>query len=1195
MFPRRGGGARIPWLAALAAVLLPVCCLGADDPATAAAAPAQPLAIKVDRVTAGRGGNWAEIGIEVRVGTAGEGIVTVSPHAPAGITIRPASRVIEIGGAGAFHAEFRARSEDGNWRQAGDVSFSAELVANGQNWRDRVTVAWPASLDTGGLFHAPRGWFIALVAGLLALAWYRYRVLASGPRRSRLPDARLLFDLLVLLTIEAFILAQMNPDYLLTSTTTTGGDTASHFYTLEYLKQVLLPAGLVSGWTPGNYAGFPILQFYFPLNFLFMVFMSGLVSLQVAFKLGSLAGILLLPVTAYGFLRLVRVPFPGPGIGAALTLPVLFNSSHSMWGGNILSSFAGEISYALSMALSLLLLGSLYRGIRANSGVVRNALLVFLVGFSHGYTLLFSEAMSAYLLITPRGFIGRCFYLGRVYALAFCLLAFWIVPLLVFTRYTTPYDLVWTIHSWQEIFPPLLLPSLMIGAVGTLGLLVAGTGKYRAAGREFLPLVGYLWFGLAMAVVFFVAAPRIGVVDIRYVPYGHLLGSLLAAVSLGWLGWSLRKWKVDWVLLPVAAAAAMFWVAASPGPVASWAKWNYEGFEAKNTWPVFERINQALTGDFNDPRVVFEHSEAHNAFGSSRAFESLPLFAGRATLEGLYMQASISAPFVFYIQSEVSQQKSGPFPQYSYARMDFERARAHLELFNVRDLIIRSDAAKNAIRGTAGYRLRETIGDYELWELTTVSGAYVEALPFEPVVFPTGDWKQESHRWFRTPESLASHLVFVDEAVAAPPAPFRALARSLDEIPRVPIEGAPCSVESRVSDQQIEIDTDCIGRPLLVKMSYHPNWHVDGAEKIWLVSPSFMLIYPQAERVRLHYGPGPWDYLGRTLTLGALLVLLLNIPLPGGPGRTPWRLIVARTRLSAVRPPRFGFDPSPRARRNIMAATVLTLAVAIGCGSWVVYHTNPSRMFNHAIVLKDQGRYAQAREGFRVASHELGSSDRAQAAAYYVAITYYLEQSDTEAIDAFEDLIRRFPLSGRVPEAEYHIGLCLLRSGQKERGVEALQALRERFPDTQWAGYAAERLREHSPAPPDPGPMTGDNVDRHMGVAIDHFNHDRLVSARAILSEIAERFPDYSGAPQALAALALTWYKQGDCQGTERNYRALIERYPDSPLVAEAWYHLGICAERSSDTAAAQKFFSRVVSDYPDTAYARQARERIRE
>ena len=190
-----------------AAVLLPACCLGADDPVASAAVPAQPVSIEVDRVTAGRGGNWAEIGLKVAVGTAGAGIVTVIPHAPAGIAISPASRVIEITAAGAYRAEFRARSETGDWRQAGDVSFNAELAANGQSWRDRVTVVWPASLGTDGLFHAPRGWFIALVAGLLAIAWYRYRVLASGPRRRWLPDARLLFDVLVLLAIEAFILA----------------------------------------------------------------------------------------------------------------------------------------------------------------------------------------------------------------------------------------------------------------------------------------------------------------------------------------------------------------------------------------------------------------------------------------------------------------------------------------------------------------------------------------------------------------------------------------------------------------------------------------------------------------------------------------------------------------------------------------------------------------------------------------------------------------------------------------------------------------------------------------------------------------------------------------------------------------------------------------------------------------------------
>jgi tetratricopeptide (TPR) repeat protein len=1054
-------GSRIRRLLLITTMLLPVACLGADDPSSEGSSESKPISIKIDRVAAGRSENWAEIAVEVQAAEAEGGTLTITPHAPVGLTITPVSRVIEVEGSSPVNTSFRVRSQGGNWQQAGDVSFSVELVADGQHWQDSATVVWPVSLDKNSLFHMPRVWFVALISGLLAILWYRYRFLATETRRNWLPDAHLLFDLLVLLAVEAFIFAQLNSGFLLTSTTTTGGDTASHFYTLEYLKEVLLPAGLVSGWTPGNYAGFPILQFYFPLNFLLMIFMSGLVSLQVAFKLGSLAGILLMPVAAFGFLRLVRVPFPGPGIGAALTLPLLFNSSHSMWGGNILSSFAGEFSYSLSMALSLLLLGSIYRGLRENNGVVRNALLVFLVGFSHGYTLLFAEAMSAYLLIGPRNFIRRSFYLGRVYALAFCLLAFWILPLLVFTRYTTPYDLIWTIHSWREIFPPLLVPSLTIGVVGTLGLLVAGTGKYRTAGREFLPVVGYLWFGLAMAVVFFVAAPKIGVVDIRYVPYGHLLGSLLAAVALGWLGWSLRRWKMDWVLLPLVVTATMFWVAASPGPVASWTKWNYEGFEAKTTWPIFERINQALEGDFDDPRVVFEHSELHNAFGSSRAFESLPLFAGRATLEGLYMQASISAPFVFYIQSEVSQQKSGPFPQYSYGHMDFDRAQAHLEMFNARDLIIRSDAAKNAIRSSAGYRLRETIGDYELWELTTVSGAYVEALKYEPVVFPTSNWKEDSYSWFRTPATLASHLVFVDEDVPAPPSPFRALTRDLDKIPNIPVEGEPCSVESRVGDQQIEIDTDCIGRPLLVKMSYHPNWHVEGAAKIWLTSPSFMLIYPEETHVRLYYGPGRWDYLGRSLTLGALLVLLLNIPLPGAPGRTAWRLIVERTQLNTMRLPRFTFDPSPRARWNILTITVLTLAVAVSWGSWVVYHTNPSRSFNQAIVLKDQGRFAKAREGFELASRELGSSDRAEAAAYYIAITYYLEQKDTEAIVAFEDLTRRFPHSGRVPEAKYHIGMCQLRSGQSEHGIETMQALLERHPDTQWAGYAIERLQEH--------------------------------------------------------------------------------------------------------------------------------------
>ena len=43
------------------------------------------------------------------------------------------------------------------------------------------------------------------------------------------------------------------------------------FFTAEYLRTVLLPEGQVLGWAPGNFAGYPFFQFYFPLPFLLIV------------------------------------------------------------------------------------------------------------------------------------------------------------------------------------------------------------------------------------------------------------------------------------------------------------------------------------------------------------------------------------------------------------------------------------------------------------------------------------------------------------------------------------------------------------------------------------------------------------------------------------------------------------------------------------------------------------------------------------------------------------------------------------------------------------------------------------------------------------------------------------------------------------------------------------------------------------
>jgi len=1142
-------------------------------------------------VTRGKGARWADLRLNVRSADPHLERATVTCHAPNELIPRPGRAELTFRD-GRATVRFRLKNKGALPGSRYAVFFAVEYDREGLHYLARTAASLPVPQDLASQWG--RSWvLLALAGGAIWLAALVVSLLsrrARGAMAARPGWVRLVCDLVVLCSVEAFILANLSPRCLLTPTITTGGDTASHYYTAEYLREVCLPAGRISYWTPGNYAGFPILQFYFPLPFLIMCGLDLVMPLQVAFKWVTLLGTFLLPVAAYLMLRVMRCPFPAPGLAAAFTLPFLFNASNSMWGGNILSTLAGEFSYSLSMALSLILLGCLYRGCRENRWVVLNAALVFLVGFSHGYTLLFAEAMSVFLLLTPRGVVRRVVYLGKVYGLGFCFLAFWLVPLLAYAKYTTPYHTVWVLQSTERLLPALLVPLAGLAVAGGLGLLACGAVAYRSWGAGALRALGFLWFGMAAAGVLYVAAPRLGVVDIRYVPYAQLIACLLAALALGWTGRAVDRWGLGWALLLSVAAGTIAWTGPRVGAVPTWARWNYEGFEAKPAWPTFERINAALRGTFQDPRVAFEHSSLHNTFGTTRAFESLPLFAGRATLEGLYMQASISAPFVFYIQSEISKEKSAPFPQYTYSSMNFDRARAHLEMFNVRDLILRSEKAKQAIRSVPGYRLKRTIGPYEIWEVTTNPNCYVLPLRYEPVLFPTRQWKAISHRWFREGERLDVPLVFVSEPDQEDLARFRVVADSLKGVPRIPIQGPQCKVEETVRNGEVLIRTDRPGRPLLVKMSYHPNWHVDGAKRVYLASPSFMLIFPERREVRLYYGRGLPERVGLALTVVGLLAVVAVVQWPGR--RSAWQVVAERLGVPASLDPHIRWDPSQRVRRALLVAVLLVGASAAGAACYQLYTHEPHRLFNRAIRLKDAKEFRAARAGFREVMEALPTSGLAADAAYYIAICYYLGGDDPRAIAAFRDLISRYPRSLRVPEAEYHIGLCLLRSRREKEGIAQMQRVRREFPESQWARYAAERLKEHGVTDfrPEEQPRS---LAEQYGLAIRLFNQDRLDEAEPLLEKIVSQRPDFEGAPQALACLALCRFKRKDYRGTIRYYTRLTRQYPESALVAEAWYHIGLCSELLGDTEAALRAYRTAAEKFPDAEYGKRAAQRL--
>jgi hypothetical protein len=84
--------------------------------------------------------------------------------------------------------------------------------------------------------------------------------------------------------------------------------------------------------------------------------------------------------------------------------------------------------------------------------------------------------------------------------------------------------------------------------------------------------------------------------------------------------------------------------------------------------------------------------------------------------------------------------------------------------------------------------------------------------------------------------------------------------------PKRPVTPARVS-NVRVGDDDISFDVDRVGAPVLVRVSYFPNWKAKGAKGPWRATPNFMVVVPTAKHVSLHYGWTPVDLAGGGLTL----------------------------------------------------------------------------------------------------------------------------------------------------------------------------------------------------------------------------------------------------------------------------------------------------------------------------------------
>jgi hypothetical protein len=866
-------------------------------------------------------------------------------------------------------------------------------------------------------------------------------------------------DTAVVVVSMAFLATYFPLELVLDPSTPTGGDIPGHIYLAGYLQQELLSRGELFGWAPGWWAGFPMFQFYMIIPYLLMSALGVIMPLEVAFKLVCALSIVSLPASVYFGMKWSGSKRPAPAISAALTIPFLFVKTHNIWGMNIYSMLSGEIANAVGLNFMLLFWGLFHRSIREERISIWCPLLLALTILTHPTTALFAlfSSLWAFFYLRRRNamkWLGICL---QTFGLSFLLVAFWAIPLIFKLEYTVGFGEDWTISLFGS-FPGYA----WIFAGGAVLGVASGILRKR-------PHIGYLTLGLVSSLVLFEFGMHFNLVNIRFWGFIYLTLILLAAEGFGFL---LEKIKGGHLVPILVLTLTCF--SFSPGKTVAdeWVRWNFRGFENKAGWKAYQNIAKTLI--HTKGRLAYDlHDDNNVYFGSVRAFEAIPHFIEKDIIEGGIIQSGISSLFTMHLQGEFSPTTAGLPRIVKAGRYDLKAATRHLELFNVKHLILRHERSRTDLRTSSEWRHMGDPGPYHsLFELVSHNGRYVYVPKHYPIPVHSKNWKLTAVDWFYDSRNIDFPLVFVNEKASkderllpvqdpetvqdylfqkhggdpssmihwlvlgpfpnpidrskdfwdlASTDPFgrdeewialfrprlgdKTLGKSWkklsgsseyidlkqrypkessalayacayvlapeecdvmmrygsddgikiwlngetlvenrghrpwrkDEfsvparlkkgenivilkcenaggnwglnlrvtdaknrpIPRLSFRTGPGNAPEKrlrpiltgadadspvtredVSKTEIRFHTEGPGLPHIIKVSYFPNWHVEGADRVYMVSPCFLLVYPEEKDVRLYYGSTPSDRIGKALTLLGLILLGVHMIVP---------------------------------------------------------------------------------------------------------------------------------------------------------------------------------------------------------------------------------------------------------------------------------------------------------------------------
>ena len=491
--------------------------------------------------------------------------------------------------------------------------------------------------------------------------------------------------IIVFTTLMVFFTLQ--PSLIFRNNTPTGGDMGAHVYGPAYLRDHLLTSFRLSGWSNDWYAGLPIYRFYMVVPAIFILLLDIVLPYGIALKLVAVAGLLALPVCTWLFAKLARLVFPIPELLVVASTVFLFDESFTIYGGNIASTMAGEFSFSIALAFSILGFGVFIRGLETGKYRIAATLLLALAALSHGIVLLF--VFLGYVLILAMHRDAAKWRFGLpVIGTATLLSAFWVVPFVLNHSYMTDMKYEPQPTGYSESFVDMFFPLHTVFNVIVMGFALVGFlsalwrgnstaswmgiyGVILAIGvfvaRESLPIIGLLWnprilpflyllrymlmmigiYETVVAVARFAslerAAARVAKTEEEQTlapsPRGRLSFNVATAVVVALLAISIIGFRFQELPLATLRTAQDGSVRYGIGPftvpssndgfVDGWARWNFTGYEGKNAYGEYRAIVETMKQIGEDPRygcgrALWENNGELNKYGTTMGLMLLP-------------------------------------------------------------------------------------------------------------------------------------------------------------------------------------------------------------------------------------------------------------------------------------------------------------------------------------------------------------------------------------------------------------------------------------------------------------------------------------------------------------------------------------------------------------------------------------------